>query len=84
MGCARAAHDVILRAYCRSRVTLCPRTGPGGVPDVFWPHVVCACVYELAESKYTVPHITPKRTFAATHISDRSNFLTRFLSHMSV
>ena len=45
---------------------------------MFWPHVVCACVYELAESKYTVPHITPKRTFAATHISDRSNFLTRF------
>ena len=45
---------------------------------MFWPHVVCACVYELAESKYTVPHVRPKRTFAATHISDRSNFLTRF------
>ena len=47
--------------------------GSGRRLDVFWPHVVCACACALAESKYAEPHFRPKRTLAATHLSDRSS-----------
>ena len=70
MSCARAAHDVILRAQVARGVF--SSYGSGRRLDVFWPHVVCACACELAESKCAEPHFRPKRTLPATHISDRS------------
>ena len=72
MGCARAAHDMILCVQVARGIL--SSYGSGRRSGLFWPYVVCACAYELAESKYTVHHVRPKRTLAATHISDRSTF----------
>ena len=71
MGCSRVAHDVIVRAQDARRIFSSYRSGTR--LDVFWPHVVCACTCELAESKYAEPHFRPKRTLAATHLPDRSS-----------
>ena len=70
MDCERAEHDVSLRAQVARGIL--SSYGSGRHLDVFWPHMVSACACELAKSKYTEPHFRPKRTLAATHISDWS------------